>query len=530
MLEIDGHRLSLDDVRRVASGAEPDVRLSHTARAAMAASREVVERSLIEGERIYGVTTGFGRLSEVLIPPARRLEMQENLIRSHSSGFGRPLEREVSRVVILLRANSLARGNSGIRVELVELLLALLRHRIDPVIPEFGSVGASGDLAPLAHVAQCLIGEGEVHAGDAYEDAPRALARAGLEPLQLREKEGLALINGTQATTGLGVLSLLAAEGAVETAELAGAMSLEGLRGTPAPFDPAIHASRPHAGQITSASRLRALLENSEIRESHRYGDPRVHDAYSLRCMPQVHGAARQVLGYVRGVLETEVNSSTDNPLVFSASGEIISGGNFHAQVVAQALDFLAIACTDLASISERRIERLLNPDLSGGLPPFLARDPGVESGFMIAQVAAVDVLSEMRVLATPASVDSVTTSANKEDHVSMGLTAARKARRVVECLQYVLAVELMCAAQALEFLKPLAPGEGVGRAYERVRQHVAPLDGDREMRHDIEGLKGMVDEGAFSDIVLDHCSSRQGGQGGAGGPEDDLSGVARRR
>lgn len=501
MLEIDGHSLTLENVERVARSHERDVRLSDQARAAIEASRELIERALEDERPVYGVTTGFGRLSEVLIPPERRMEIQENLIRSHASGFGAPLGREASRVIMLLRANSLARGHSGIRLEVVELLLSALRNGIEPVVPEFGSVGASGDLAPLAHVALCLMGGGLVHGRSGPEPASAALEKAGLQPVKLREKEGLALINGTQATTGLGVLALLRAEAAVETAELAGAMSLEGLRGTPTPFTEAVHASRPHAGQITSAARLRSLLVGSEIRESHRHGDPRIHDAYSLRCMPQVHGAAREVLGFVRKVLEVEVNSSTDNPLVFPESGEIVSAGNFHAQLVAEALDFLAIACADMASMSERRIERMLNPDLSG-LPAFLAKDPGVESGFMVAQVAAVDVLSEMRVLAKPASVDSVTTSANKEDHVSMSMTAARKVRRVVKCLQYVLAVELMCAAQALEFLKPLEPGIGVKAGYELVRSTVAPLEGDRVMGGDIERLRELVDEGAFRDLV----------------------------
>jgi histidine ammonia-lyase len=507
MLEIDGHSLTLEDVRRVASGEESDVVLSGEARAAIDASRQVVERMLASNEAIYGVTTGFGRLSEVLIPPARRMEIQENLIRSHSSGFGRALSREAGRAIMLLRANSLARGTSGIRTEVVDLLLALLRHGIDPVVPEFGSVGASGDLAPLAHVALCLMGEGPVHGESGPGPASEALARAGLEAAALREKEGLALINGTQATTGLGVLALLRAEAAVETADLAGAMSLEGLRGTPTPFAEKVHANRPHPGQMTSAARLRVFLAESEIRESHRYGDPRVHDAYSLRCMPQVHGAARDVLGFVRRVLEIEVNSSTDNPLVFSDPDEIVSAGNFHAQLIAEALDFLTIACTDMASISEQRIERLLNPDLSG-LPAFLARDPGVESGFMIAQIAAVDALSEMRVLSNPASVDSVTTSANKEDHVSMGMAAARKAGRVAECLQYVLAVELMCASQALDLLKPLAPGAGAAAGLALVREHVRPLDGDRVLGDDIEVLRRLVDEGVFGDIAAGFADS----------------------
>jgi histidine ammonia-lyase len=502
MLEIDGRSLTLEDVGRVAAGDRAEVGLAAGACEAIDASRAVVERSLETGEPVYGVTTGFGRLSELAIPREHRLEMQENLIRSHASGFGKSLSPEVGRAITLLRANSLARGNSGIRREVVELLLSLLRSGIDPVIPEFGSVGASGDLAPLAHVAICLIGEGVVHGATGPEAAAAALDRAGLKPVQLREKEGLALINGTQVTTGQGVLALLAAEAALETAELAGAMSLEGLMGTPTPFDERVHINRPHPGQVTSAARLRGLLAESEIRESHRKGDPRVHDAYSLRCMPQVHGAARDAMAFVRSVLEIEINSSTDNPLVFADDGSILSAGNFHAQPVSQALDFLTIACTDLASISQQRIERMLNPDLSG-LPPFLAHEPGVESGFMIAQVAAVDVLSEMRVLSHPASVDSVTTSANKEDHVSMGMAAARKATRVVSCLQYVLAVELMCGAQALEYLKPLSPSTSVAAARRLVREHVKALDGDRVLSGDIERLRDLVAEGAFRDLVL---------------------------
>ena len=502
MLEIDGHNLTLEDVERVARRSETDVTIAASACDAMDASRAVVERYLDGGEAVYGVTTGFGRLSEVAIPPDQRLLMQKNLIRSHASGFGQALPREISRTVMLLRANSLARGNSGIRRSVVELLLSMLRHGIDPVIPEFGSVGASGDLAPLSHIGLCLIGEGTIHGDGGPEPARPAMAEAGLSPVELREKEGLALINGTQATTGIGALALLRAEAAVETAELAGAMSLEGLKGTPSPFNAKVHANRPHPGQVTSATRLRGLLADSEIRESHRHDDPRIHDAYSLRCMPQVHGAARDAMSYVRKILEIEINSSTDNPLVFAESGEIISAGNFHAQVVAGGLDFLTMACTDLASISQQRIERLLNPDLSG-LPAFLAHDPGVESGFMIAQVAAVDVLSELRVLSHPASVDSVTTSANKEDHVSMGMEAARKARRAVECLQYVLAVELMCAAEALEFSKPLRPGVGVAAGYELVRGQVQPLTGDRVLSGDIERLHDLVAVGAFRDAVL---------------------------
>lgn len=501
MLSLTGHTLTLDDVVRVADGRECDVRLSDDAIARVERSRSYIEELLERNERIYGVTTGFGRLAEVFISPARRTELQLNLVRSHSSGFGTRLGTAEVRTIILLRANALARGNSGCRRDVITRLLDFLRLGIHPVVPEIGSVGASGDLAPLAHVALALVGEGEVEMGGAVLPAADALARAGLEPLTLVEKEGLALINGTQATTGLGLLSLLAAERALETLEVAGAMSLEGLRGTPDPFRPQIHAARPHAGQVASAERLWRLLEDSEIRESHRYNDPRVHDAYSLRCMPQVHGAAREVLGYVRRIIETEINSSTDNPLIFPESELVVSAGNFHAQIVAQALDFLAIAVADLASISERRVERLLNPDLSE-LPAFLARDPGVQSGFMIAQVAVADLLAEMRVLAHPASVDSVSTSGAKEDHVSMGLAAARKVRRAVANLEYVIAVELMCAAQALEFRKPLQPGRGVRQAYALVRERVPPLEGDRVLTRDIEALRDAIRAGHFATLV----------------------------
>ncbi|HWZ59614.1 MAG TPA: histidine ammonia-lyase [Gemmatimonadaceae bacterium] len=500
MLTIDGHSLTLDQVARVADGREHEVRLTDDSRARVAAARDYVDQLVTRNERVYGISTGFGRLAEVFIAPARLDELQLNLVRSHSSGFGPPLCAAEVRTIMLLRANALARGNSGCRLVVIERLLDFIRLRIHPIVPEIGSVGASGDLAPLAHVALALIGEGHVEHDGLIEPSATALRRAGIEPLRLVAKEGLALINGTQATTGLGLLSLLAAERATDSVDVAGAMSLEGLRGTPDPFRPEIHATRAHAGQAVSAARLWALLEQSEIRESHRYNDPRVHDAYSLRCMPQVHGAAREVMGYVRRVIETEINSSTDNPLIFPEQELVVSAGNFHAQIVSQALDFLAIAVADLASISERRVERLLNPDLSE-LPAFLARDPGVQTGFMIAQVAVADLLSEMRVLSHPASVDSVPTSGSKEDHVSMGMAAARKAKRTVGHLEYVVAVELMCAAQALEFRKPLQPGLGVREAYARVRERVLPLDGDRVLTPDIENLRAAVHDGTFAAI-----------------------------
>ncbi len=503
-IAVDGRTLTLEAVGRVAGGRSASLWLPDDARERVARARRVVEDAMGEGRRIYGVTTGFGRLADVLIPHEEQAALQRNLVRSHASGLGDPLPRDEVRALMLLRANALARGNSGCRVEVVELLLALLERGLHPVVPEAGSVGASGDLAPLAHVALALIGEGEVEREGRRVPAGEALHAAGLVPLALQAKEGLALINGTQATTGIGTLALLRAETALEAAECAGAMSLEALRGTPEPFRAEVAEVRPHAGQARSAARLRRLLRDSEIRESHRHGDPRVQDAYSLRCMPQVHGAARHALAYVRSVLETEVNSTTDNPLVFPESGEVVSAGNFHAQLVAQALDLLCIAAADLAAIAERRIERLLNPDLSQGLPAFLAGSPGLESGFMIAQVAAVDLLAELRVLAHPASVDSVPTSANQEDHVSMGMAAARKARRSVASLERVVAVELLCAAQGIEHRRPLRAGVGVERAHAALRARVPPLEGDRPLGGDVEAVRMLLMEGAFGPEATD--------------------------
>ena len=498
---LDGRSLSLEDVRQVALGPETEVGLSEEAVARMADSRALIERLVSSGEPVYGVTTGFGRLADVTIPPDDRTTLQHNLVRSHASGMGDAMDREAVRALMVLRANALARGHSGCRVVLVERLLELLNSGIHPRVPEFGSVGASGDLAPLAHVALALIGEGPAEKDGTESPVQGLLADAGIEPVTLGSKEGLALINGTQATTGLGILALLAAERALETAEVAGAMSLDALLGTPEAFREEIQDARPHAGQARSAARLRALLAGSQIRESHREGDPRVQDAYSLRCMPQVHGAAREALAYVRGILETEANSATDNPLVFPEAGVVVSGGNFHAQIVSQALDLLAIAVADLAAISERRVERLLNPDLSMGLPAFLTSHAGLESGFMIVQVTAVDLLAEMRILSHPASVDSVTTSANQEDLVSMGLAAARKARRSVACLQKVLATELMCAAQGIEFRRPLRSSDPIEAAHARIRLDVPKLEGDRVLGPDLDALTDLIRSGELAGI-----------------------------
>ena len=511
MITLDGRGLTLAQLEAVARDRAP-VRLGEDAADRVRRSRALLEGLLEAGTLIYGVNTGFGRLADVRISPDEQRALQRNMVRSHAAGVGRPLPVAEVRAIVVLRANTLARGQSGCRLVVVERLLELLNRGVHPVVPEIGSVGASGDLAPLAHVALALTGEGRAELNGREGEAAELLAEAGVVPLDLAEKEALALINGTQATTGIGALALRRFGRALDTADVAGAMSLEGLRGTPDAFRAEIHAARPHPGQVASAGRLWALLEGSEIRESHRTGDPRVQDAYSLRCMPQVHGAAREAHDYARRILTTEANSTTDNPLVLpggegaAAAGDgaaapdglVLSGGNFHAQIVAQSLDLVAIAAADLASISERRIDRLLNPDLSG-LPAFLTPEPGTRSGLMIAQVTAADALSEMRVLASPASVDSVSTSASQEDHVSMGMAAARKARRCVEMLEAVLAVEFLCAAQAVEFHRPLLAGKGVERAMEVVRGKVSRLDEDRVLSEDIGVMLELVRAGALA-------------------------------
>ncbi|MGI9629078.1 MAG: histidine ammonia-lyase [Longimicrobiales bacterium] len=494
---LDGNSLTLDQLATVAGDGAP-VRLDAEALEAVKRSRALIHKRLQGGKRIYGVNTGFGRLADVVISSDDQRALQRNLVRSHAAGLGDPLPVSEVRAAMILRTNALARGQSGCRPEVVERLADFLNQGITPVVPEVGSVGASGDLAPLAHIALGLIGEGSVHFKGDVVPAQVAIEKAGLQRLELAEKEGLALINGTQVTTGVGALSALRLRSLIDVADVAGAMTLEGAMGSPAPFRSEIHETRPHPGQLRSAARLWSLLQDSEIRESHRDNDPRVQDPYSLRCMPQVHGAAREASDYATRILAREANSTTDNPLVLPDAELIISGGNFHAQVVAQALDLLAIAAADLASISERRIERLLNPDLSG-LPAFLTREPGIQSGFMIAQVAAVDALAEMRVLAHPASVDSVPTSAAQEDHVSMGMAVARKLRRSVSLLEAVLGIELLCGAQAVEYRRPLKASPGVEKALEIVRGVVDPLDEDRVLSTDIELVRGLVRSGALN-------------------------------
>ncbi|MHB8302728.1 MAG: histidine ammonia-lyase [Acidobacteriaceae bacterium] len=498
-LALNGQPLTLEELAAVAYDDLP-VTLHREAKQRMAASRAVVERLLAEGATVYGINTGFGKMSDVSVRPDQLVELQVNLVRSHACGIGASLSEPEIRGMLLLRANVLAKGTSGTRVPVAEQLLAMLANRVHPVVPARGSVGASGDLAPLAHLALGLIGEGEVFYQGRRMAAAEALAAAGLAPLQLAAKEGLALLNGTQAMASVGGLSVLRAERVTRLMDLAGAMTLEALKGTPVAFDARIHAARPHPGQMEAARHLRALLADSEIRESHREHDPRVQDAYCLRCMPQVHGAVLDGLAHARRVLEIEMGSSTDNPLVFVAGNgvadEILSGGNFHGAPLAHVLDYAAIVMTDLISISERRIDRLVNPDLNEGLPPFLTPQAGVSSGYMIAHVAAAALLAEARVLSHPASVDSVPTSGGKEDHVSMGMTAAWKLRQIVENAEAVLAIELMAAAEGLEYRRPLRPALRVEEAWTEVRRIVARLEEDRALQPDIEHLRAAIVHG----------------------------------
>jgi len=493
-IAVDGETMTLEEVERIADGE--CCRLTAGARRRLRAARAVVDRAVKSGKQIYGVNTGFGELAQVRIADDKLDELQRNLVRSHAAGLGEPLPERTVRAILALRANCLVRGHSGLREATVQRLVELLDHGLHPIVPRHGSVGASGDLAPLAHVALTLIGEGEFLRAGRRVPAGLALRRAGLSPLRLGPKEGLALINGTQVMTAIGVLALLQAERLADLADLAGAMSLEALQGSHRVFDARIHAARPQPGQIESARRLRSLLRGSQIVAAHR-DCGRVQDAYSLRCMPQVHGAVRDALAYVRAVLEREVNASTDNPMVLVDDDEMISGGNFHGQPVSLALDHLGTAVCSLATISERRIERLVNPALSG-LPAFLTPDPGLHSGFMIAHVTAASLVSENKGLAHPASVDTIPTSAAQEDHVSMGVHAARRAAAIVDHVADVLAIEVLCATQALDFLDPLRAGSGVENARRHVRKHVPRLEADRVPHRDIAKVRGLLDDGSL--------------------------------
>jgi histidine ammonia-lyase len=497
MLELSGQRLSLKQIADVARGQE-HVALSPAARERALESRRVVEQITGSGRVVYGVNTGFGKLADIKIAPQELRELQLNLVRSHACGVGPALSEAEARAMLLLRANVLALGYSGARPLIIETLLAMLERGVHPVIPEKGSVGASGDLAPLAHLALTVIGEGEAFYQGEKMQSLEALKRASIEPVSLEAKEGLALLNGTQAMAAVGGLALHRAETVARLADVAGAMTLEALRGTPVAFDERIHAARPHPGQMEVAAHLRELMRESEIRASHVENDPRVQDAYSLRCMPQVHGAVRGALSHARETVEIETGSATDNPLVFASENEVLSGGNFHGAPLALAFDYAAIALTDLMSITERRIDRLVNPDFNEGLPPFLTAQPGLSSGFMMAQVTAAALLCEARVLAHPASIDNVPTDGGKEDHVSMGMTAATKLRAIVENAEHTLAIELLAAAEGLEYRLPLQPGRGLRRAYEIVRGSVPRLTRDRSLAPDIEKITGMIRNGEF--------------------------------
>ncbi len=497
MLQLSGGSLALSEIARVAYEREP-VAIAVSAHAAIHASRRVIEEIVARDEVIYGVSTGFGKLADVHIPPHQSQQLQANLVRSHSCGIGQPLSEPEVRAMMLLRANVLTLGFSGIRLETIELLVAMLNGGVVPVVPEKGSVGASGDLAPLAHLALAVIGEGECFYKSERLPSAEALAHAGLQPVVLQAKEGLALLNGTQAMHAVGGLALFRARRLARVADVAGAMTLEALRGTPAAFDPRIHQARPHPAQIAVAKHLLMLLAESEIRASHLTGDLRVQDAYSLRCMPQVHGAVRGALAHCEEILAIESGSATDNPLIFADNGDVLSGGNFHGAPLALGFDYAAIATTDLMSISERRIDRLTNPDLSEGLPAFLAQHPGMQSGFMIAHVAAVALLSEAKVLAHPSSVDNLPTSAGKEDHVSMGMTGALKLRTIVQNAEHVLAIELLAAAEGLEFRRPLRAGVGVELAYSALRALVPRLEEDRALSPDIACVAEAIRAGKF--------------------------------
>ena len=496
-MQLNGQPLALTQIAAVSLGAEP-VEISPAAHARILASRKVIDDIVARDTVVYGVNTGFGKLADVRVAKNELRELQLNLVRSHACGIGQPLSEPEVRAMMLLRANVLALGFSGIRLELIQMLCEMLKRGVHPVIPEKGSVGASGDLAPLAHLALTLIGEGEAFFEGKRMESREALRRAKLEPVQLEAKEGLALLNGTQGMHAVGGLSILRAKRLARVADVAGAMTLEALKDTPVAFDARLQDARPHPGQKAAAAHLLSLLKGSEIRESHRRNDPRVQDAYSVRCMPQVHGAVRGALTHCEEVLLIESASATDNPLVFPESGDVISGGNFHGAPLGLALDYAAIALTDLMSISERRTDRLINPDKSEGLPAFLARQPGLQSGFMIAHVAAASLLNEARVLAHPASTDNVSTSGGKEDHVSMGMTAALKLRSIVDLAENLVAIELLAGAEGLEHRRPLKAGAGVERAFAALRKIAPTLTQDRPLSGDIARVAEAIRRGDF--------------------------------
>ncbi|OLE57350.1 MAG: histidine ammonia-lyase [Chloroflexi bacterium 13_1_20CM_2_59_7] len=519
-LHINGNDLTLEAAREVAVERRP-VLLDPDAREAVNRARAVVDALVSENKVSYAITTGVGKLSDVRIAGEQIRELQVNLVRSHAAGVGEPLSIPETRAMMLLRANSLSKGHSGVRAAVIDTICEMLNRAVTPIVPSQGSVGASGDLAPLAHLALALIGEGQCFDEKGVRLASaEALRRTQIRPLVLEAKEAVSLLNGTQGMLAVGVLALLAAETLVDSADVIGALTLDALRGTDVAFDERIHQARPHSGQLTTAAHLRKMLEGSQLRESHR-DCGRVQDAYSLRCMPQVHGAVRDTLAHCREVMEIEVNSAIDNPLVFPADskthvgtgappvrssaegeGDVLSGGNFHGEPLAFVLDFLGIALSALAGISERRLERLVNPSLNEGLPPFLAAGAGLNSGFMLAQVVAASLVSENKVLAHPASVDSITTSGNKEDYVSMGMTAALKLKRIVENTRNAMAIEAMAAAQALDFLAPLKTSKRGQAAHAAIRSVCPTMDKDRVMSGDFARIAELIASGRVAEAL----------------------------
>jgi histidine ammonia-lyase len=485
--------MTLDDLVQIARRGAAVV-LTTGARERISRAWQLITRWVTEERTVYGVTTGFGALSDVAISTADTRRLQFNVLKSHAVGVGDPLAAEIVRAMMALRIKDFARGNAGVRIETVEAWMRLLNAGVVPVVPEKGSVGASGDLVPLAHVGIVLIGEGEAEINGRRVPGREALAACGMEPLQLEAGEGLAMINGTQAMTAIGALAVCDAARLAAHTDLAAAMSLEVLMGSKTEFDPRIHRLRPHPGQAVAAENMDRITRNSEIISSHR-DCKRVQDAYTLRCSPQVHGASRDAIAYARQVLQTEMNASTGNPLIYPESGDFLLGGNFHGQPVALALDFMCMAVAELANISERRIERLVNPKLSG-LPAFLVKDGGLNSGFMIAQYVAAALVSENKVMSHPAVVDSIPTSANKEDHVSMGTISARKCREVVHNAENVVAIELLCAAQALDLFTNMQPGAGTQAAYDVIRRVVPHLENDRILSEDVKRIVNLMRRG----------------------------------
>ncbi len=494
---LDGQSLTIDQVAAIArDGAH--ISLSPDAWENVKRSRRMVEEMVKEQRVVYGITTGFGKFSDVVISQEDVSRLQENLIMSHACGMGEPYATEVVRAMMALRVNALAKGYSGVRPQTLELLIEMCNRGVHPIVPQQGSLGASGDLAPLAHLVLVMLGKGEAEFQGQRVSGAEALAKAGLQPVRLAAKEGLALINGTQAMTANLCLALYDARIAMESAEVIAAMTVEALRGIPKAYDPQVHAVRPHPGQQESARRLLAYLAGSE--RTTGQGELRVQDAYSLRCIPQVHGATRDTLEYVWNAVTRECNSATDNPVLFPETGDVISGGNFHGQPMALVADFLAIAMSELANISERRTERLVNPQLSG-LPAFLTPNGGLHSGFMITQYVAASIVSENKVLCHPASVDSIPSSANQEDHVSMGTTAARKLRTVVDNVLKVLAIEYLAAAQAIDFGSGKL-GAGTQKAYDSLRAHIPRLEHDREMHPDLVRAEQLLRSGVLARVL----------------------------